>query len=538
MGFMDVPRLDDNLLATAVAGTNTAAVLGATYAKKVGVNIADYASLKAAIAALPSTGGTVYVPVGRYPAGNWTYDTDYMSKANVRIVGEKKPRPSANCDRLEAGSIIYGRFNAFADGFHVENIGFDNGKYTVDTYFGAVDTHTGNHPLGGGWDAFAFAQPNMSTPLPNRRDCHFRHSIGLTRDSYSYGHAFLMEGVDVGSAGDITGIGGIHAVVVKSTNMKLGRLSGQAASNNNVIFKADTYAACGHLSAEYVESLTVPTGTTPWFTPAIAAHGLLINPASTSFSGPVQIDTFKVFGAGDGLCITGGGANVIGDLQIGAMVADGWTGAMTTGVNFFDTRAQRVQIGSLIVNNAVQGIAWNAATIGDNSAHQVSFGSVKLTNMSTRAINASGYARIRIDTNEVANTPQAYYCEDNARIMIGKETLINVGNRWERNNPTLSTGWTNFGGGNSNWEVKPENYGVAIKGLLNAATGVTGIIATLPTYLQPTEGKRLPAAITKSNVPQFAQIGLGTNGNIDLNNNAAPNVGDYLSVDGIGWQHW
>jgi hypothetical protein len=34
MGFMDVPRLDDNLLATAVAGANTAAALNATYAAK------------------------------------------------------------------------------------------------------------------------------------------------------------------------------------------------------------------------------------------------------------------------------------------------------------------------------------------------------------------------------------------------------------------------------------------------------------------------------------------------------------------------
>ena len=35
MGFMDVPRLDDTLLAAAVAGTATAAALGGTYASYV-----------------------------------------------------------------------------------------------------------------------------------------------------------------------------------------------------------------------------------------------------------------------------------------------------------------------------------------------------------------------------------------------------------------------------------------------------------------------------------------------------------------------
>lgn len=58
--------------------------------------------------------------------------TDHMSKPGVRIVGEKAPRLSSNADRLEGGSVIYGRLNVFADGFKASDAGFDMGKFTCD----------------------------------------------------------------------------------------------------------------------------------------------------------------------------------------------------------------------------------------------------------------------------------------------------------------------------------------------------------------------------------------------------------------------
>ncbi|WP_052948715.1 hypothetical protein [Enterobacter asburiae] len=82
----------------------------------VNVNIADYSSLKAAIAALPSTGGVVLVPAGRFFSGTWNPVTDYMSKPNVHIRGVKMPTWNSDASALDGGSIIEGRFSAFADG--------------------------------------------------------------------------------------------------------------------------------------------------------------------------------------------------------------------------------------------------------------------------------------------------------------------------------------------------------------------------------------------------------------------------------------
>lgn len=68
---------------------------------------------------------------------------------------------------------------------------------------------------------------------------------GLLRDSLTVGHAVLMEGIDGGTIDNITGVGGVHAVVITSQNIRAGKLQGSAVSNNNVIFKSDTYAPLG-----------------------------------------------------------------------------------------------------------------------------------------------------------------------------------------------------------------------------------------------------------------------------------------------------
>lgn len=506
---------------------------------KVGLDIRGYASLRDAIAALPSTGGTILVPEGRYFAGNWDYSANYMATANVRIVGVKMPRLSPTADRLQDGSVIYGRFNAFADAFQAENVGFDMGKYTTDTLYPGYDTHTANHPLGGTWDAFAFAQPNQGTPLAARAGFRLVNVIGLTRDSLSVGHSVLMEAIDGGTVDNVTGVYGTHAVAIKSRNMRIGKVSGWGASSNNVIIKSDTYASCGHISAEYVEGLTAFPGiSSPWSAPAVATNGVNLNPATASFAGPIQIGRLKVMGSGTALEITGGASNVIADVEIAEIMADGTTGTMTSGINFDTCRAMRFQVGSLIVNNASQGIAWAPATSGDNTSHQISIGTAQLTTMTTRGINASLYGRIRIGSLEISSSPQAYYCDDTARIMIGKETLISVTNKWERTPPALATGWSNYGGGNSTFDVMLKNYGVEIKGLLSAGSGVTGTIASLPVYLRPAESKRLPGYLN-TGTRNYALIGIdsGTAG-VTINDGTAPASGNYASVDGVGWQHW
>ncbi len=512
--------------------------LAASFARKAGVNIADYATLKAAIAALPSTGGTVVIPTGRWLAGDWTYDTDYMSKPDVRLVGEKMPHLSANADRLEGGAVIEGRFNAFAHGFHATDVGFDMGKHVIDTRYSSAATTTANHPLGGTWDAFAFAQPNSGTPLASRRGVHLDNVIGLLKQPTTLGHAMLIEGIDGGTVGNATGVGGVHGVIIKSRNMRIGNLAGWSASSNCVIVKADTYAPTGHLSIGNIEAFQTPPNTTPHWATVEPANGLLINPATDSFAGPIQIGRVKAFACDFGLKIDGGAGKIVDGLQIEEFITDGFGASMTSGIELTPTcRALNVQIGRVIIANTVQGIAWNVVTAGD-AGNPLRIGNAQLTICTSRAFNLGGYGRVVVDHLTITSSQAAYFITSNARMIVGKELLQSVVTKWETSPPALAANWSNSGSGNSTFEVMLENYGVAIKGLLVASASAGGVFATLPAYLRPTEAKRFPGYHNNGGTRKFLMVGVSTTGNVDINDATAPATGDFISVDGIGWQHY
>ena len=510
--------------------------LSATFAAKVGVNMRDFATLKAAIAALPADGGTVVIPIGPFAAGDWNYNTDYMNKPNVHLVGEAMPYLSDNADRLEGGSVIYGRFNVFAHGFSVSNVGFDMGKYVIDTFYGAVNTYAANHPLGGTWDAFAFAQPNMGTPISPRRGVVMDNVIGLLRDSGTVGHAMLTEGMSGGTLDGLVGVGGSHAVVVKSKNMKIGTLAGYAASANNVIVKADTYADAGHIRIGRVIAARNPPGVTPWFTPASTAIGLHINPQTASFTGPIDIGSVSAFGCADGIVFDGGAGMYASDIQIGDVLVDTYTGATTNGIIASGCRVQRVSIGDLAVNGAQQGVDWAPGSADDATQAQLHIGHAQFTSLTTRGLNLADYSRVKIDSLGIAGAPFAYNLTDLARALVGVERITATA-KWERLAPTFTTGWDAFGGGNSPWDVYFENYGVKIRGLLKAATGATGTIASLPPYLRPLGAMRF-LVYFNNGARSSALIGVDSGaGGIIINDGTAPAATDYVSVDGVGWQH-
>lgn len=105
-----------------------------------------------------------------------------------------------------------------------------------------------------------------------------------------------------------------------------------------------------------------------------------------------------------------------------------------------------------------------------------------------------------------------------------------MANKWERNSPALSAGWSNFGSGNAPFEVKLENYGVLLAVLLTAGSGVTGTITSLPTYLLPPTSKRLPGYLNAGS-RHYALIGVDSGGVVTINDNTAPMSGGYASID-------
>lgn len=499
----------------------------------VSVNIADYASLKDAIAALPVFGGTVYVPIGRYYAGDWNYNIDYMKKPNISLVGQKKPTWNDDASALVGGSVIYGRFNCFADNFSVVDVGFDMGKKVIDEFYAGASTLSANHPLGGTWDAFAFAQPNMSVPLRQRRGFSAKGVITLCKESNTVGHSFLAEGFNGGFVDDIIGIYSVHAVVIKAQNVRGGTVSGFMASVDNVIFKSDTYAPGGDIQLNAVFGARTLPNCTPHSAPVIANYGLYFHPATANFTGPIQVGSVTCKGSSHGVA----GNTLTGvDIQLGQVIVDGNTGQMLYGVDFGSTgKFRRITIGSFICNNVVDALYVKHAADPTATDPQVHIGSMHVTNATGIAITAADSAVITVDSLELKKVAMAYnFASQQAKIRIGAARLSEV-NHIFQNPITLNAGWSNYGAGNSSFEVFLHDYGVKVKGLLIAGAGATGTISPLLASIRPQENLRFPSYKRVAGAPAFCLVGVDAVIGLLIDDGAAPTQGSWYSVDGLGW---
>jgi hypothetical protein len=466
--------------------------------REISISITDYPSLRAAIDALPAQGGVIDIPVGRFPAGVWTYDTNYMAKDNVMLRGAKMPSFSADGKKLEGGSIIEGKFNVFANNFGHENLGYDSGQDVVDRLFGGLDTHAANHPNGGTWDAFAFGQPSQGNPLPPRRGFYARNVVALLKDPGSYGHAMLMEGFDGGVIDNVVGMCGIHALVIKAKNVTVGSIAGYSASTDHVILKSDSYANGNNIKIDTVECNKAPPGVTPWFVPVQATYGLFLNPATASMD-TVKISKARLFGATTLLRATGPAGNNLDNLMIGQLEIEGYGLANPVAVNFDGLNFYRCKLGQVTINNVADGIAYTqTAAAGSYGADpfvidSVSFGGT----ISMRALQAIGYGRFVIHHMRAAGTIATLYSiSDTARVHVGREEISGNGVTTKfggANAPALTAGWKQFAG-NQAFNVKLENYGVVFQGLLQPVNGGTPAVVSLPVYLRSSAPTRMTAA--------------------------------------------
>lgn len=476
-----------------------------------------YPSIKAAIAALPSTGGDVIVPEGRFWSGNWVNER-YMAKPNVRLMGVRKPRVSANADRLEAGSIIEGTFPVFADGFEAHNIGVDVGKYVVDTRYGGADTHVaGTNPdiFGGYWDGLALYQPNQQNPLPDRRGIRLCGVIGMLRDPFGYGHGVLVEGVNGGWLDDVTGIGGIHGFVIKSCNIRGTGVAGYGSSGNRVIIKSDTYCNTYNIQLDSVHTGDYPPDVTPHWVAAGSPIGVHLNLLGSPMYN-VQLGKVVCRGGVSGLGITGDG--VLSEVHIDTLLCESQG---VSGINKEPPNVYRFTIGSYVCNNAAQALRWVSGAVFIDS--------MQATNMGTRAIHAAGTARILIKDINVSNAPYAWFHDVAARILIsGTNLLSSVGREFENDPPALNPAFGQLGG-NSGFSITLGGRGVRAAGLI-IGTGVE--LFTIPAYLRPPLPTRYPTVIGNNVARGLVIVGNDGTASIDQAYN------DYVTLDSVEWRHY
>ena len=503
----------------------------------VTVNIGDYADLKAAIAALPSTGGMVLVPQGNYYAGEWDATSDYMSKPNVHIKGVKKPSLNADASALVGGSIIEGRFNVFADNFSVSDIGFDMGKNVCTARYPGLNPAT-DLLRGGTWDAFAHGQPSQVSPQADRKNFNATNVIGLMYDSAAVGHGFLLEAVNGGFVDNITTIYGVHGIVFKCQNVRAGSVEAHMTSVDGVIFKSDTYALGGGNQVGSIMAYRYAPNCTPHTTPAVSTAGVYFNPETANFSGPTQIGRISVVGAQYSVLGANANSGKVGpDINIGSINVDGGAG-VTTDWAFFAANFgtfPRMHIGAINATNVKNVIYSNYNDSGTAGNIQLTIGSVKATIVTSIVALAAGYQRLAIGTLEVFGAQTAYYLDNTARIDVGKETLTGITTKWGQNPPLTGTGWSNFGSGNSTLDVFYDGYSVNLKGLISAGAGAGALVLTLPEYLRPKESLRF-IAYKNTGTRTFCLVGIAASGLVSIDDGTAPASGTYISLDGISWE--
>ena len=543
--FPNVLKYDPDQLKQLLESNEGASHIGTSSGKTVqesldtlnGVNTVyakDYPDLLAACEALrPTNGGRVIVDIGRYFAGQTNGITTYMDIPNVTIVGTKMPTWNSDASELIGGSVIEGKFNVGAHNFSISDIGFDLGLNVVNRRWSGANT-TADYPYGGTWDGFAIGQPSQTSPLPAWRGFKAKNVIGLLKDSATVGHGILMENVNGGHADNVIGIYGVHAVVIKSNNMQIGRISGYMASTDNVIFKSDTYALGGNIQgSEIVAEQTLPN-CTPHSTPANCQYNVYFNPETENYSGPIQIDSIRVRGGQYG--VIGASVNLKSgaDISIGKVYVDGATEWGVFFANFGEF--PRLSFGDINLTNVKNGF-FNRYTSEANSGNaQTSVNSIKITYCEGLGIYTADYARVCIGTVEMYGAGTAYYQDDNTIIKVGTENLVSVNAKWGNSPYSIGSGWSNYGGGNSTLDVKYIGYGIKLSGLLLAGTGVSGTIVNLPEYLRPKESLRFLAYLNNLGTLTPCLIGISSSGVVSINDGTPPVEGAFVSLDGISWQ--
>lgn len=189
----------------------------------------DTTALLNAIAAAP-VGGTLLL---KGSVGDVFLTNDItVTRSNITIIGNRKPKANSNNTALEGGTIILGQFVLDGDNITLEKFGVDRGIAYSNTY---------KSGLGGN----GLVVHSLSLTAI-RRNINVRDVIGLTRvgdfnDTNAAFHAVLLEGLENGTSNNVTGVGGWYGVVLKVSNWTFDGLTGRNNDTASVYIKSNTY---------------------------------------------------------------------------------------------------------------------------------------------------------------------------------------------------------------------------------------------------------------------------------------------------------
>lgn len=494
-----------------------------------------------AVNALPATGGVVKLSIKRYKPNNHAYtfattNTNYLSKDNVTIEGEKTPNYSQDYRTLVGGSIIEGMFLIYANNIELKNLGVDSGKTVVDFYNAGVVSP-------GNWEGLLLTYPDNATAAasPTKRKSRLHNVVALGYSPTTSSHAFIAgEGyTDVVCTGEISGCYGFHGVVIKCSNFKADLITAYCNGGEGLIIKSDAGASSVAQDIQ-IDRLSVSASGASGYSPyavSTTGVGIMLNPQQNNINN-VQIGTIDSRGHPVGFQLNyGSGTKVIDSLRIGKMITDtnsSYGVSLTGGAG---SSIIRSSIGELHTRNSPAGVITGMGTpcvlnlgmvstvngvvsIEADTYPQLSIESVQGESCSDAVLRLKSSSRPKIGTLTVLSGTPAAYSSSGGGIV-----------------PSLSNGWTQFGGGNEPFSVNYIGGGIEVTGLL--IPGTSNVVCRLPFWAKPANSKRF-SLIGKSAVGGIVMVPVvldPSTGDVVINEvvGGFANCTDWLSLSGISY---
>ncbi len=536
----EIADTTDRIFDTSAGGTIS---LGQSVVRPDWWGAVDYA-VAYAVAALPSTGGDVLLLAERYRPCHHVYggataaSAVYFSKDNVRFLGSGCPSLNSDCSALTGGTVIEGTILAYANNLTFSNLGIDCGKGVVTTYSSGA--------IGPGFiDALAVTFPHdqAKSEIWRRRGLRLHNVIGLAYSPSAAAHGVIAgEGYyDISMTGTVSGVMGVHGVVIKGSDVHADQIVAHLNGNDGVIIKSDGAATAARIQIGriYTRS-TGPAGLSPWATPlSSGGYGVLFNPDGGNIS-HVQIGEISSVGAaiGVGTAVTDGYS--VDDVEIGSisssdnsqaglsLVSAGVAGSIT-----------RWSIGSANLDDVAVGMTLVSQTDGT-----VDIGVLRVSN-SPSALSISSYPRLSCGHVIAENLSDgALTITASAKPKIGRLTRIGS----TRNMftaaaatygliPALNSAWSQASG-NDQFGIVWSGGSIALTGLVvpNGSGGRT--VATLPPYARPALAARFVAqGYSGGTGINAVPVTVGSDGTVVINETTTgtANCSSWLSLSGIAF---
>jgi len=372
-------------------------------------------TIKQMVDELPSTGGTIILPVGTFRSGYECsvpgscvieYSTGllptYLSKSNVTIIGSGMPSYSSDYSGFvsDSGTIIQGSFYiGDADNFSMSNVGIDVGYTFVNAnYGGSADN--------------GLVMFNVNSVVGKTPQNHpvISHVASLILSSSSLYHAVLLNNVNGASVNDLQTVYGTHGFVLKGENSEVSGVYGRGHATECVLVKSDTFAEafndtitgirCDRIVAEDTGSVVnVQSGTYNVedisFSGAVsqgAGSGIRLDTATGLYNNRVSFSNFSVNNPDtmSGVCLESTGSSGSGTI-LGATVSNFSCNNYTSPISF--TVPTSIAITNFVSTNSSIGAIFYGpySSISNSSITIISSGAALIASTAGTIVHASNF---------------------------------------------------------------------------------------------------------------------------------------------------